>query len=79
MNAKLITDILLVFGGMLVGFLFGYMVRCGKERRAERMFAEFEAPAPVDLGYDVNNPINGKRDLKHGDTVEAGGAVWKIM
>lgn len=52
------TDILLVAGGFLMGFLFGHMLRC--PRRSEE---PADAPVP-DLGYDPTNPINagGRRD-----------------
>lgn len=66
----ILTNALLVFGGMLVGFLAGHMTRSSKNSRRE-------APAPVDIGYDEGNPINGKG--RHGETVIINDYEWKIM
>lgn len=66
----ILTNALLVFGGMLVGFLAGHMTRSSKNSRRE-------APAPVDIGYDEGNPINGKG--RHGETVVIDGYEWKII
>lgn len=68
----ILNDALMVLGGMVIGFLFGCILRPAKH-------TETEAPAPIDLGYDENNPINGKHTPHHGELIENGGAIWRIM
>ena len=69
-NATLITA-LDIFGGMLIGFLFGQIFRSRRSRKDS-------TPTPVDLGYDESNPINGGQP-RHGEYVEMGGVTWRIM
>lgn len=74
----MIEKALIMFGGVLVGLLWGYVLRPPVVRKKTARRA-FEAPTPVDLGYDVNNPINGRYNAKHGETVVIDGVTWYIM
>lgn len=74
----MIEKALIVFGGVLVGLLWGYAFK-SLEIRKKTARKAFQAPAPVDLGYDVNNPINGRYNAKHGETVVIDGFTWYRM
>ena len=64
---KVIMDALLVAGGFLMGILIGWAAGTAKKRNVK--------DAPVPMGYDVNNPINGKGREK----VNVCGRDWYIM
>lgn len=55
-EATTVKDLLFLIGGLLAGILMGMGISgffSGHREKKE------EAPAPYDLGYNPNNPING--------------------
>lgn len=55
----------------------GYAVGCLLERgRAGQVSRPYDAPVPVDLGYDPENPMNAGRKR---ETVRMCGAEWYRM
>lgn len=59
--------LLCIFLGMSIQYAFSSFHR-PKTRRSRR----FDAPVPLDLGYDVNNPINQRNRVAVGEVDENG-------
>lgn len=59
--------LLCIFLGMSIQYALSFCHR-PKTRRSRR----FDAPAPLDLGYDPNNPINQRNRVEVGEVDENG-------
>lgn len=58
---------------VLLGILIGlFAARAAIRHEARRT----EAPAPIDLGYDPNNPINGRREIGQTDPETGLTRIW---
>ena len=73
MSTQLITDLLCITC-LVIGAMFGALVGGvrARRRRAGQVSRPYDAPMPVDLGYDPDNPM--KREA-----VQMGGATWYRM
>lgn len=71
MNYELLNNILLVTGGILCGILFEMGIT---QLRSWRKQKRLDAIRPIDLGYDLNNPINqnARRQVQRGEQDEYG-------
>lgn len=57
MSYELLNDILLVFGGILCGILFGFGIAQFRSWRRMRKLDRIQ-PTLYPLGFDPDNPIN---------------------